>query len=114
MYATYFYSLKLGHRVEYILSVERKKYSFYLAFFNFCKIDKEIIDCLLEYGSLKIGTYSPGMHISIKDESILFEEPQPTHALVLAWNIKDIIIPKLREKGFNGKFIIPVPTPYIL
>ncbi|MFH1325762.1 MAG: class I SAM-dependent methyltransferase [archaeon] len=81
---------------------------------NFCKIGTETIDCLLEYKSLKIGTYSPGVHIPIKEESVLFEEPQPTHALILAWNIKDIIIPKLREKGFRGKFIIPVPIPYIL
>lgn len=81
---------------------------------NFCKIGRETIDCLLEYRSLKIGTYSPGMHIPVKDESFLFVEPIPSHALLLAWNIKDIIIPKLREKGFKGKFIIPVPVPYIL
>jgi len=52
--------------------------------------------------------------ISGIDEKIIFDEPQPSHALVLAWNLKDMIIPKLREKGFRGKFIIPVPTPHVV
>ena len=81
---------------------------------NFCKIGKETIDCLLEYGSLKIGMYSPGMHIPVKDEAILFSDNQPSHALLLAWNLKDIIVPKLREKGFRGKIIIPVPIPHVI
>ncbi|HCR36446.1 TPA: hypothetical protein DIU22_05420 [Candidatus Woesebacteria bacterium] len=81
---------------------------------NFCKIGKETIDCLLEYGSLKVGMYSPGMHIPIKDESILFQEPQPTYALLLAWNLKSVIVPKLRQKGFRGKIIIPVPEPHVI
>ena len=81
---------------------------------NFCKIGKETIDSLLEYGSLKIGKYSPGMHIPIKEESILFTENQPSHTLLLAWNLKDIIVPKLREKGFKGKIIVPVPLPHLI
>jgi len=81
---------------------------------NFCKIGTETIDCLLEYGSLKVGMYSPGMHIKVIEESILFSEQQPSHALLLIWNLKDIIIPKLKEKGFRGKIIVPVPFPHIL
>ena len=81
---------------------------------NFCKIGNETIDCLLEYGSLKVGMYSPGMHLKVIEESILFNEQQPSHALLLIWNLKDIIIPKLKEKGFRGKIIIPIPTPHIL
>jgi len=63
---------------------------------------------------LKVGMYSPGMHIPIKDESILFQEPQPTYALLLAWNLKSVIVPKLRQKGFRGKIIIPVPEPHVI
>ena len=81
---------------------------------NFCKIGTEIIDCLLEKENLKLGMYSPGMHIKIVEESILFDEPQPTHALLLAWNLKEIIIPKLRDKGFRGGIIIPVPIPHMV
>ena len=81
---------------------------------NFCKIGPETIDCLLEKENLKLGMYSPGMHIKIVEESILFDEPQPDYVLLLIWNIKDIIIPKLRDKGFKGKIIVPVPIPHIL
>jgi len=81
---------------------------------NFCKIGDETIDCLLESGSLKIGTYSPGMHLKVLDEEILFSENAPDYLLLLIWNIKDIIIPKLRSKGFKGGFIVPVPEPHII
>lgn len=81
---------------------------------NFCKIGDETVDCLLENGSLKIGTYSPGMHIKVLDEEILFNENPPDYLLLLIWNIKDIIIPKLRDKGFKGGFIVPVPEPHII
>jgi hypothetical protein len=81
---------------------------------NYCHINNDILDYLAEKSDLKRGLFSPGMHIEVVDEKNLFEEPQPPYALVLAWNLKDIIIPKLKEKGFKGKFIIPVPTPHIV
>lgn len=81
---------------------------------NYCKIGNETIDALLERGSLKVGTYSPGMHIPIIDEDILFEENPPEAALLLSWNLEKIIVPKLREKGYKGKIIVPVPKPHVL
>jgi len=81
---------------------------------NFCKIGKETLDFLLEKGNLKVGMYSPGMHIKVVEESVLFDEYSHTHALLLSWNLKDIIVPKLRAKGFKGKIIVPVPIPHIL
>ena len=81
---------------------------------NFCKIGRETLDLLLEKENLKVGMYSPGMHIKVVEESVLFDEYSHAHALLLSWNLKDIIVPKLREKGFKGKIIVPVPTPHIL
>ncbi|MBI2542878.1 MAG: class I SAM-dependent methyltransferase [Candidatus Aenigmarchaeota archaeon] len=80
---------------------------------NFCKIDSSILDYLVETNELKIGKYSPGMHIKIVEESRLVDE-QPEYALLLPWNIKDDIIPKLRQKGYNGKIIVPNPEPHIV
>ncbi len=80
---------------------------------NYCNINRDILDYLAEKSVLKKGLYSPGMHIPVVDEHLLFKEPQPGYALVLAWNLKDIIIPKIKEKGFKGKFIVPVPVPHI-
>jgi len=81
---------------------------------NYCRIGNETIDALLERGSLKVGMYSPGMHIPIIDENILFKENPPEAALLLSWNLEKIIVPKLRERGYKGKIIIPVPRPHVL
>jgi len=80
---------------------------------NFCKIDSSKLDYLVETNELKVGKYSPGMHIMILPESKLLED-QPEYALLLPWNIKEDIIPKLREKGYKGKIIIPNPEPEVL
>ena len=62
---------------------------------------------------MKIGKYSPGMHIKIEEETKLFKG-QPEYALLLTWNLENIIIPKLRSKGYKGKFIVPVPEPRVV
>ncbi len=80
---------------------------------NFCKIDSSMLDYLAETSELKIGKYSPGMHIKILPESKLFED-NPEYALLLPWNIKDDIIPKLRAKGYSGKIIVPNPEPHVV
>ena len=80
---------------------------------NYCKIDNTILEYLAEHGSLKVGKFSPGMHLKVVEESQVFED-QPEYALLLAWNLKNIIVPKLKEKGFKGKFVIPNPEPCIL
>ena len=80
---------------------------------NFCKIDSDLIDYLAEYTKLKIGKYSPGMHIKVEDEERMFKE-QPEYSILLSWNLKDIIVPKLRAKGYKGKIIVPIPHPVII
>jgi hypothetical protein len=47
------------------------------------------------------------------DESRLFED-QPEYALLLSWHIADELTVKLKEKGFKGDFIIPLPRPRIV
>lgn len=79
---------------------------------NYCKLDETHIDCLVEKSALKIGLYSPGMHIPVVDESHLFEE-QPGAALLLSWNLAEELIPKIRKQGYKGTFIIPNPVPRI-
>ncbi len=80
---------------------------------NFCKIDSSVLDYLVETNEWKVGKYSPGMHIKIKNEEEMIRD-QPEYALLLPWNIKDDIIPKIREKGYKGKIIIPNPMPTII
>lgn len=80
---------------------------------NYCKIDTHIVSYLVETSDLKIGKYTPGMRIPVKNESELFKD-QPEYALLLSWTIAPILIRKLREKGFKGRFIVPAPKPTIL
>lgn len=61
-------------------------------------------------GSDKIGALIPGTSVRIVDEKLLFDE-QPPHALILAWDIAEGLIPVLRRKGYRGRFIIPLPEP---
>ncbi len=80
---------------------------------NFCKIGPELVDYIVERSDLKIGKFTPGMHIPIIDEKVLFED-QPEYALLLAWNLKDDLIPKLRGFGYKGKFILPNPAVEVI
>jgi hypothetical protein len=81
---------------------------------NYVGLDDGIIDCVLEVqGSHKIGKYIPGTLIPVVEESCLFTD-QPDYALLLSWHIADELMPKLRQKGFRGGFIIPLPVPRII
>lgn len=81
---------------------------------NYVGIDDGIMDCVLEVkGSYKIGKYIPGTVIPVVDEARLFED-QPDYAMLLSWHIADELIPKLKEKGFKGGFIVPLPEPRIV
>jgi hypothetical protein len=81
---------------------------------NYVGLDDGILDCVLEIkGSYKIGKYIPGTLIPVVDESKLFED-QPEYALLLSWHIADELMPKLKARGFKGKFIVPLPEPQVV
>ena len=81
---------------------------------NYVGLDDGIVSCVLEVKqSLKVGKYIPGTVIPVLQESRLFED-QPEYALLLSWHIADELIPKLTEKGFRGKYIVPLPVPRIV
>ena len=76
--------------------------------------DLELLDCVVEIkGSYKIGKYMPGTLVPVVDEGRLFED-QPEYALLLSWHIADELIPKLSERGFMGRYIVPLPEPRIV
>ena len=81
---------------------------------NYVGLDDSIVDCVLEIkGSYKIGKYMPGTLIPVLEEQKLFED-QPEYALLLSWHIGDELAAKLRELGFRGKFLCPLPSPRLL
>jgi hypothetical protein len=80
---------------------------------NYIGLDDGILDCVLEVsGSHKLDKYVPGTRIPVVDEKKLFEE-QPEYALLLSWHIAEELIKNLRDKGFKGKFIVPLPNPKV-
>ena len=81
---------------------------------NYVGLDESMVDCVLEIaGSYKIGKYMPGTLIPVVDEKRLFDD-QPEYALLLSWHIGEELAAKLRQVGFRGKFIVPLPTARIL
>ena len=81
---------------------------------HYTGIDDGILDCVVEVaGSHKIGKYIPGTRIPVLEESKLFDD-QPDYALILSWHIAEELMPKLRNRGFRGSFIVPLPTPKVI
>lgn len=64
-------------------------------------------------GSHKIGRYMPGTRIPITTEDEVLNK-KPDYLLMLSWHIADELIPKIKSKGYEGKFIIPLPTIMII
>jgi len=81
---------------------------------NYCGIGPETLDCITEMSTLKIGRYSPGTHIKVVDQEMLFREGAPEYGLLLSWHIQKEILPRFKAKGFKGKFILPLPQPTIV
>ena len=81
---------------------------------NYVGLDESIVDYVLEIeGSKKIGNYIPGTKIPILSEKKLFVD-QPDFAILFSWHIASELKKKLRKRGFKGKFIVPLPAPYII
>lgn len=77
---------------------------------NYYKIDKSLLDFIVDTTPLKQGLYTPGSRIRIYPPDKL-KEARPDYLLLLAWNYAEAII--ANEKEFSnrgGKFIIPVPV----
>lgn len=81
---------------------------------SYCGIDDGMVNCICEVkGSYKIGKYMPGTLIPVVDEARLFKD-QPDYAFLFSWHIANELAIKLKQKGFKGKFVVPLPSPRIL
>ena len=81
---------------------------------NYCRLGPELLDFISEKSKLKIGRFTPGLHIPVVSDETL-RKRQPDYALLLAWNFASEIMSNLesyRRRG--GKFIIPIPRPRII
>ena len=72
---------------------------------NYCRIGRNLIDCIFDTTPDKIGKYSPGMHIPIKDYKNFYKKFY-TYSFLFAWNHKREI--EKKEKNYlqsGGKWI---------
>jgi SAM-dependent methyltransferase len=82
--------------------------------FNFCGINSDLIDYIIDTTPNKQGKFSPGMHIPIVSPEEGFDN-SVDYAFLGAWNFREEIMKK--ENNFikkGGKFITHVPTVRIL
>lgn len=81
---------------------------------NYCGIDTQLLPYTVDKNPLKVGKYTPGMHIPVLPVTALLEQ-QPDYVLILAWNFADEIMHQQREyRARGGHFIIPIPKPKIV
>ena len=72
---------------------------------NYCGIDTALIDFATDASPLKIGKYTPGSRLPIKSDDAIDESI--TDALILAWNIADLLKKKIAPKHPKLHFITP-------
>ncbi len=81
---------------------------------NYCGIGTDIIPFTVDKNPLKVGQYTPGMHIPVLEVSALLER-QPDYVLILAWNFaKEIMRQQKKYHDRGGKFIISIPEPTVV
>ncbi|MBL7555565.1 MAG: class I SAM-dependent methyltransferase [Bdellovibrionaceae bacterium] len=99
------YSIKMANERIYGIGAPSRSSTL----INYVGLDENSIDCVCEMkGSLKLDKYMPGTMIPVKEEACLYQD-QPEYAMLLSWHIADELIPKIKAKGFKGKFIVPLP-----
>ena len=69
---------------------------------NYCGVTSKEVRCVTDSSPLKVGKYTPGSRLPILTDDALKDA---THALILPWNIADLLQKKLQRPGLS--FIIP-------
>lgn len=81
---------------------------------NYCGINTDLLPYTVDKSPMKVGLYTPGMHIPVLPVATLLDK-QPDYVLILAWNFADEIMQQQQEyQQRGGHFIIPLPTPRIV
>lgn len=73
-------------------------------FLNFYKIDNTILDYVTDASEYKKGKFTPLSRIPIVGDEI-FSEYEEVYALILSWNISDMLINKIKVLNNKVKFL---------
>jgi hypothetical protein len=81
---------------------------------NYCGIGTRLLEYTVDKSPLKVGRYTPGMHLPVLPASALLER-RPDCTLILAWNFADEILRQQQAyRDAGGRFIIPLPVPKVV
>ncbi len=73
---------------------------------NFYRLDNTVIEFLTDASRHKIGKFTPGSNIEIKDDNSLYSGDIDV-ALITAWNIGKYLTEKIRKVNDKIQFIVP-------
>jgi methylation protein EvaC len=109
--------LKLVHK----LKKEKKTIAGYGAsgrgtiLMNYCGLDDQILDYVIDDASAKQGAYTPGTHLKIISSDILQSKKRPDYIVLFAWSFfKEIAVKNKNYLKNGGKFIVPLPKVTIV
>ena len=81
---------------------------------NYCKLDKNVLDYVVDDAPAKRGKYTPGTHVKIISWDDLKKTGYPDYFVLFAWPFHAEISKKRSEYLKNGgKFIVPLPKARI-
>lgn len=81
---------------------------------QFCDLDTNLLDYIIDDAPAKQGFYTPRTHIEIKSRDALIQD-RPDYVLCFAWSFMDEIIRRNQEYlASGGVFIVPLPEPTFL
>lgn len=81
---------------------------------NYCGIGPDLVEYTVDRNPLKVGRFTPGMHLPVLPVETLLER-RPDYVLILAWNFADEIMEQQRAyHDAGGRFILPIPQPGIV
>lgn len=78
---------------------------------QFCGINHDHLDYMIDDAPAKTGYYTPGSHFQITSNSILTGAEAPDYILVFAWSFIDEV--RKRNAGYlenGGQMIVPLPN----
>jgi len=82
---------------------------------NYCGLDKEYLDYVVDDAPAKHGAFIPGTHQKILSSNILQSKNKPDYVLLFAWPFFEEIKKKQIDYSKNGgKFIVPLPKVKIV
>jgi hypothetical protein len=95
---------KAGHKIACIGASAKG-----VTLLNSCNLGTDIIDYIVDDTPEKVGKFSPGSGIPIKNTQELIKNP-PDYLIILSENFKEALTNRARSIGYSGKLVVGLPT----